>query len=341
MNYYNNILETIGNTPLIKINHVCKSIRATVLAKVEAFNPGNSTKDRMALKMVENAELTGQLKSGGTIVEATSGNTGFGLALVGAVKGYRTIFTVPDKSSKSKINMLRAIGAEVHVCPSKVKADDPRSYYSVAERLHQEIPNSIFVNQYFNPGNAQGHYESTGPEIWRQTNGRVTHFIAPVGTGGTISGVGKYLKEQNPDVQIIGADAYGSVLTKFHETGILDPQEAYSYLTEGMGKKIIPGSIDFEYIDSFVKITDADGAATARQLAKQEGMFVGHSAGAAVHAVLQLADSLTEDDVVVVLLHDHGSRYIDKIYNDEWMEKHNLLKEESAEAVAMPKLVNV
>lgn len=328
--YYNNILETIGNTPLVRLNKVTANLSATILAKLEFFNPGNSIKDRMALNMVETAEKQGILRPGGTIVEATSGNTGMGLALVGTVKGYRCIFVIPDKVAKEKVDALKAMGAEVKLCPSKVKPEDPRSYYSVAAKLGKEIPNAIYLNQYFNLANQQAHYFSTGPEIWKQTKGKITHLVVPVGTGGTISGTGKYLKEQNPAIKIIGVDACGSALKKYHETGELDEQEIYSYLLEGVGKNMIPANIDFDIIDYFVKATDKDSAIMARRLAKEEGLYVGYSAGGAVQGVLEIQASLKPTDLVVAICHDHGSRYVSKIYDDEWMEKNNLLEKEPA-----------
>jgi len=322
---YNNILETIGNTPLVKINRLTKDVKATVLAKVETFNPGNSVKDRMAVQMVEDAEKSGLLKPGGTIIEGTSGNTGMGLALAGIVKGYKTIFTVADKQSKEKIDILRAVGAEVIVCPTNVTPDDPRSYYSVAKRLSAEIPNSWYVNQYDNPSNTLGHYLSTGPEIWEQTEGKITHFVVGVGTGGTISGVGKYLKEKNPNIKIWGIDTYGSVFKKYHETGIFDEKEIYPYITEGIGEDILPKNVDFSVVDHFEKVTDKDGAIFTRELARKEGLFVGNSAGSAIKGVLQLKDQLTENDLVVVLFHDSGSRYVGKMFNDDWMMERGFL----------------
>lgn len=332
MKYYNNILETIGNTPLVKINRLTQDIPALVLAKVETFNPGNSVKDRMAIKMIEDAEADGRLQPGGTIIEGTSGNTGMGLALGAIIKGYRLICVISDKQSKEKMDILRALGAEVVVCPTEVEPDDPRSYYSVSKRLAEETPNSWYVNQYDNPSNAQAHYEQTGPEIWEQTDGKITHFIVGVGTGGTISGVGKFLKEKNPNIKIWGVDTYGSVFKKYHETGIFDENEIYSYVTEGIGEDILPMNVDFSLIDGFTKVTDKDAAVYTRKLAKEEGIFVGNSAGSAIKGLLQLKDQFTEDDVVVVLFHDHGSRYVGKIFNDEWMRERGFLDVEIATA---------
>lgn len=330
MQYYNNILETIGNTPLVKFNKITKGIPALVLAKMETFNPGNSIKDRMALKMVEDAENAGILKPGGTIIEGTSGNTGMGLALAAIVKGYKLICTVADKQSKEKIDILRAMGAEVIVCPTNVSADDPRSYYSIAKKLNKDIPNSFYPNQYDNLSNARAHYESTGPEIWKQTEGKITHLVVGVGTGGTISGVGKYLKEQNPNIKVWGIDTYGSVFKKYHETGEFDEKEIYSYLTEGIGEDILPKNVDFSLIDHFEKVSDREGMLMTRRLAREEGFFVGNSAGSAVAGLLQLKDQLKEEDVVVVIFHDHGSRYVGKIFNDEWMREQGFLNEEKA-----------
>ncbi|MFT4681706.1 MAG: cystathionine beta-synthase, partial [Flavobacteriales bacterium] len=324
--YYNNILETIGNTPLVKLNSVCADLPCTVLAKVETFNPGHSIKDRMALQMVEDAEAAGILKPGGTIIEGTSGNTGMGLALAAIVKGYRLICTMPDKQSTEKMDILRAMGAEVVVTPTNVSADDPRSYYSVARRLNAEIPNSYYPNQYDNLSNVKAHYEQTGPEIWEQTEGKITHLVVGVGTGGTISGTGKYLKEQNPDVQIWGIDTYGSVFKKYHETGEFDESEIYSYLTEGIGEDILPKCVNFDVIDYFEKVTDKDGMLMTRELAKKEGIFVGNSAGCAIHGLNQLKDKLKPEDVVVVVFHDHGSRYVGKIFNDDWMRDRGFLE---------------
>ncbi len=328
MEYAKNILETIGNTPLVKLNTIVKSMDPMVLAKVETFNPGNSVKDRMALKMVEDAEADGRLQPGGTIIEGTSGNTGMGLALAAIVKGYKCIFVITDKQSKEKMDILRAVGAEVIVCPTNVEPEDARSYYSVSKRLGKETPNSWYVNQYDNPSNTIAHYEQTGPEIWKQTDGKITHFVVGVGTGGTISGVGKYLKEQNPDIKIWGVDTYGSVFKKYHETGIFDENEIYPYITEGIGEDILPENVDFSVIDGFTKVTDKDAAVYTRKLAKEEGIFVGNSAGSAIKGTLQLREKFTKDDVVVVLFHDHGSRYVGKMFNDNWMRDRGFLDEE-------------
>ena len=321
MEYAQNILETIGNTPLVKMNALTKELPCLVLAKYETFNPGNSVKDRMALKMIEDAEADGRLKPGGIIVEGTSGNTGMGLALAAIVKGYKMICVTTDKQSKEKVDILKAVGSEVFVCPTNVAADDPQSYYSTARRLAEETPNAWYVNQYDNPSNAKAHYESTGPEIWKQTDGKVTHFVVGVGTGGTISGVGKYLKEQNPNVKVWGVDTYGSVFKKYHETGVFDEKEIYPYVTEGIGEDILPENVDFSIIDGFTKVTDKDAAVYTQRLAKEEGMFLGNSAGAAIKGVLQLKEHFGPDDVVVVLFHDHGSRYVGKMFNDDWMRK--------------------
>jgi len=326
MKYANNILETIGNTPLIKLNSITKEIDATVLAKVEYFNPGNSVKDRMALKMVEDAEADGRLQPGGTIVEGTSGNTGMGLALAAIVKGYKLICVSNDKQSPTKFDILRAVGAEVVVCPTDVPAEDPRSYYSTSKRIAEETPNAWYVNQYDNPSNAVAHYQQTGPEIWEQTEGKITHFVVGVGTGGTISGVSKYLKEKNPAIKVWGIDTYGSVFKKYHETGVFDEKEIYPYITEGIGEDILPENVDFELIDAFEKVTDKDAAVYSRKLAREEGIFAGNSCGAAVKGVLQLKHHFTKDDVVVVLLHDSGSRYVSKIYNDDWMREKGFLE---------------
>ena len=328
MKISNNILETIGNTPLVRLNKLTKELDAMVLAKVEFFNPGSSVKDRMAVKMVEDAELDGRLKPGGTIVEGTSGNTGMGLALAAIIKGYKLICVSTDKQSKEKFDILRAVGAEVIVCPTDVDPKDPRSYYSTSKRIAEETPNSWYVNQYDNPSNAIAHYEQTGPEIWEQTEGKITHFVVGVGTGGTISGVGKYLKEKNSDIKIWGIDTYGSVFKKYHETGIFDENEIYSYITEGIGEDILPENVDFSVIDGFEKVTDKDAALYTRKLARQEGIFAGNSCGAAVKGVLQLKENFSKDDVVVVLLHDSGSRYVGKMYNDDWMRERGFLEEE-------------
>jgi cystathionine beta-synthase len=328
MRIFNNVLETIGNTPLIKINKLAKDIPALVLAKVETTNPGNSVKDRMAVKMIEDAEKAGILKPGGTVIEGTSGNTGMGLALACIIKGYKLICVLNDKQSKEKMDILRAVGAEVVVCPTAVEPTDPRSYYSVSRRLATEIPNSWYVNQYDNLSNRTAHYEQTGPEIWEQTDGKITHFVVGVGTGGTISGVGKYLKEKNPNIKIWGIDTYGSVFKKYKETGIFDENEIYPYITEGIGEDILPANVDFDVIDHFEKVTDKDAAVYTRRLAREEGIFVGNSAGAAIKGLLQMGEQLTKDDVVVVLFHDHGSRYVGKIFNDDWMRERGFLEEE-------------
>jgi|TARA_B100001093_G_scaffold218851_1_gene209826 cystathionine beta-synthase len=325
MQYAKNILETIGNTPLVRLNNITKGIEATVLAKVEFFNPGSSVKDRMALKMVEDAEQDGRLKPGGTIVEGTSGNTGMGLALAAIVKGYQLICVSTDKQSKEKFDILRAVGAEVIVCPTNVAPEDPRSYYSTSKRIAEETPNSWYVNQYDNPSNSIAHYQQTGPEIWDQTNGKITHFVVGVGTGGTISGVGKYLKEKNPAIKIWGIDTYGSVFKKYHETGVFDENEIYPYITEGIGEDILPENVNFDVIDNFEKVTDKDAAIYTRKLAREEGIFAGNSCGAAVRGVIQLEKHFKKSDVVVVLLHDSGSRYVGKMYNDEWMKENNFL----------------
>ena len=325
MKYADNILQTIGNTPLVKLNNITNDIEALVLAKVESFNPGNSIKDRMALKMVEDAESDGRLMPGGTIVEGTSGNTGMGLALAAIVKGYKLICVSTDKQSKEKFDVLKAVGAKVIVCPTDVEADDPRSYYSTSKRIAEETPNSWYVNQYDNLSNTKAHYEQTGPEIWSQTEGKITHLVVGVGTGGTISGVGKYLKEKNPNIKIWGIDTYGSVFKKYHETGVFDKNEIYPYSTEGIGEDIIPENVDFNIIDHFEKVTDKDAAIYTRKLAREEGIFAGNSCGAAVKGLIQLKQSLKQDDVVVIILHDSGSRYIGKIYNDDWMKEKKFL----------------
>ena len=323
--WLNNILETIGNTPLIKLNKITNHLPCTVLAKVEYFNPGNSIKDRMALKMLEVAEKEGKIKPGGTIIEGTSGNTGMGLALAACVKGYKCIFTTTDKQSKEKADILKAVGAEVIVCPTNVEPEDPRSYYSVSKRLATEVPNSWYVNQYDNLANRLAHYEQTGPEIWEQTEGKVTHLVVATGTGGTIVGTGKYLKEKNPSIKIWAIDSYGSLLKKYFETGELDQKEVYPYISEGFGEDFVPQNYDMQYIDKFEKVTDKDGAVMARRIAKEEGMFCGYSAGSVLQGMLQLSNELTKDDVVVLIFHDHGSRYVGKVYNDEWMMERGFL----------------
>jgi cystathionine beta-synthase len=316
------ILDTIGRTPLVRINRITRGIvRAQVLAKLETFNPGNSIKDRMAVKMIEEAERAGLLAPGGTIIEGTSGNTGMGLAIAAVVKGYRCVFTTTDKQSKEKIDALRAFGAEVIVCPTNVDPEDPRSYYSVSSRLAREIPGSWKANQYDNLSNTAAHYEQTGPEIWEQTDGRVTHLVVGVGTGGTISGTGRYLKERNPRVKVWGVDTYGSVFKKYKETGIFDKNEIYPYATEGIGEDFLPKNVDFDVIDHFEKVTDKDAAIMTRRITREEGIFVGNSAGSALAGVVQLKDRFTEDDVIVVIFHDHGTRYLGKIFNDEWMRE--------------------
>lgn len=337
MKYAKNILETIGNTPLVKLNKITKDLDCLVLAKVETFNPGNSVKDRMAVKMIEDAEADGRLKPGGTIIEGTSGNTGMGLALAAIVKGYKLICVISDKQSKEKMDILRAVGAKVVVCPTDVEPTDPRSYYSVSKRLAEETPNAWYVNQYDNPSNAIAHYEQTGPEIWEQTDGKITHFVVGVGTGGTISGVAKYLKEKNPNVKCWGIDTYGSVFKKYHETGVFDENEIYSYITEGIGEDILPKNVDFSLIDGFTKVTDKDAAVFTRRLALEEGVFVGNSAGAAIKGVLQLKEHFGPEDVVVVLFHDSGSRYVGKMFNDDWMRERGFLEEEITKAVDLIK----
>ena len=323
----NTILETIGNTPLVRINRITHGlIEATVLVKIETFNPGNSIKDRMAVRMIEDAERAGLLKPGGTIIEGTSGNTGMGLAIAAVVKGYRCIFTTTDKQSKEKIDALKAFGAEVIVCPTNVDPEDPRSYYSVSSRLEREIPNAWKANQYDNLSNTAAHYEATGPEIWEQTDGRVTHLVVGVGTGGTVSGVGRYLKERNPRIKVWGIDTYGSVFKKYKETGIFDKNEIYPYITEGIGEDFLPKNVDFDVIDHFEKVTDKDAALMTRRIAREEGIFAGNSAGSAMAGLLQLRDRFTPNDVIVVIFHDHGSRYLGKMFNDEWMREKGFLE---------------
>lgn len=326
--WYNNILETIGNTPLVKLNNITSDIKGTVLAKIETVNPGNSIKDRMALKMIEDAEAQGLLKPGGTIIEGTSGNTGMGLAIAAVIKGYKCIFTTTDKQSKEKADALRAFGAEVIVCPTNVDPEDPRSYYSVSSRLEREVPNSWKANQYDNLSNSRANYEQTGPEIWEQTEGKITHFICGVGTGGTISGAGKYLKEKNPNIKIWGIDTFGSVFKKYKETGIFDKNEIYPYITEGIGEDFLPKNVDFSVIDHFEKVTDKDAALMTREIARKEGIFVGNSSGAVIAGLHQLKDRLTKEDVVVVIFHDHGTRYLGKMYNDDWLRERGFLKDE-------------
>ena len=317
--YHENILGTIGNTPMVKLNNITKDVPATVLAKIETFNPGNSIKDRMALKMIEDAEKSGVLQPGGTIIEGTSGNTGMGLAIAAIIKGYKCIFTTTDKQSKEKVDALKAFGADVIVCPTDVDPEDPRSYYSVSSRLVNEVPNAWKPNQYDNLSNSQAHYESTGPEIWEQTDGKITHLVVGVGTGGTICGTARFLKEKNPNIKIWGIDTYGSVFKKYHETGIFDKNEIYPYVTEGIGEDFLPANVDFKLIDHFEKVTDKDAAIYTKELTRKEGIWAGNSAGAAIGGLLQLKEKLTADDVVVVIFHDHGSRYLGKMFNDDWM----------------------
>jgi cystathionine beta-synthase len=328
MKYFNNIVETIGHTPLVKLNKITKDIPGLFLAKVEYFNPGNSIKDRIGIKMVLDAEANGSLKPGGTIIECTSGNTGMGLALAAVMRGYKCIFTTTDKQSKQKLDILRALGAEVIVCPTNVSPEDSRSYYSVSRRLANEIPNAVLMNQYDNLSNRQAHYETTGPEIWEQTAGKITHYVTTIGTGGTVMGVAMYLKEKNPAVQVLGIDVYGSLLKKFHDTGELDRKEVYPYVTEGIGEDFIPQNYDMKYIDHIEQVTDKEGALMARRLAREEGLFCGYSAGTVMQGLLQLKDRFKKDDVVVIILHDHGSRYLTKIYNDDWMRERGFLKDE-------------
>jgi cystathionine beta-synthase len=325
MDIKNNILETIGNTPLIRLNKITKDFPCTVAAKVDYFNPGNSIKDRMALKMVEVAEQEGKLKPGGTIIEGTSGNTGMGLALAAVVKGYKCIFVTTDKQSKEKGDILKAVGAEVIVCPTNVLPEDPRSYYSVAARLAREVPNSIHMNQYDNLANRLAHYETTGPEIWKQTDGKITHLVCTAGTGGTITGTAMYLKEKNPNIKIWAIDVYGSLLTKYFKTGEIDMNEVHPYISEGFGEDFVPKNYDMSVIDHFEQVTDKDGAIMARRLAKEEGLFCGYSAGSCLQGLMQLKGSLKKDDLVVCILHDHGSRYVAKVYNDQWMMERGFL----------------
>lgn len=327
-----NVLETIGNTPMVKINRITKDLKATVVVKIETGNPGNSIKDRMAVKMIEDAERDGRLKPGGTIIEGTSGNTGMGLAIAAVIKGYKCIFTTTDKQSKEKVDALRAFGAEVIVCPTNVDPEDPRSYYSVSSRLEKEIPNSWKPNQYDNLSNTAAHYEQTGPEIWEQTEGKVTHLVVGVGTGGTITGTGKYLKEKNPDIKVLGIDTYGSVFKKYKETGIFDKNEIYPYITEGIGEDFLPQNVDFNVIDHFEKVTDKDAAIMTRRIAREEGIFAGNSAGSAMAGLMQMKDMFKEGDLVVVIFHDHGSRYLGKMFNDEWMRDRGFLEQQKPTA---------
>lgn len=331
--WYQNILQAIGNTPMVQLHRVTKEVPATVLAKVETFNPGHSTKDRMALRMIEDAEKAGKLKPGYTIIEGTSGNTGMGLAMAAIVKGYKCIFTTTDKQSKEKVDALRALGAEVIVCPTNVDPEDPRSYYSVSSRLERETPNSWKANQYDNLSNRQAHYESTGPEIWAQTEGKITHLVVGVGTGGTISGIARYLKEQNPNIKVWGIDTYGSVFKKYKETGIFDKNEIYPYITEGIGEDFLPQNVDFSLIDHFEKVTDKDAAVYTRKIAREEGIFAGNSAGSAIAGLVQMKDRLTPEDVVVVVFHDHGTRYLAKMFNDDWMRDRGFLEPEVKRAI--------
>ena len=334
---HNNVLELIGNTPLIKLNNITSNFKGKFFAKVEGFNPGHSTKDRIAIYIIEEAERKGILKPGDTIIETTSGNTGFSLAMVSIIKGYECILAVSSKSSADKIDMLKSMGAKVYVCPAHVSADDPRSYYQVAKKIHNEIKGSVYINQYFNELNIDAHYKTTGPEIWKQTKGKITHLVACSGTGGTISGVARYLKEQNKDIRVIGIDAYGSVLKKYHETKVFDEDEIYPYRIEGLGKNLIPTATDFESIDKFVKVTDEASAHTAREIAKKEGLFVGYTSGAAAEGLKQLDEEneFNEDSVVVVIFPDHGSRYMSKIFNDKWMEQQGFFDSKNTESVTI------
>ena len=332
---YNNVLELIGNTPLIKLNKITEGLEGNFYAKVEAFNPGHSTKDRIAVYIIEEAEKRGILKPGDTIIETTSGNTGFSLAMVSIIKGYNCVLAVSSKSSKDKIDMLRAMGAKVYVCPAHVSADDPRSYYNVAKRLHEETKGSVYINQYFYDLNVDAHYNTTGPEIWEQTNGKITHLVACSGTGGTISGTARFLKEKNPDIRVLGVDAFGSVLKKYHETKEFDSEEIYPYRIEGLGKNLIPSATDFEAIDKFTKVNDEESAHTAREIAKKEGLFVGYTSGAAMQAIKQFAEEseFTQNSNVVVIFPDHGSRYMSKVFSDEWMNEQGFFDSVNAEEV--------
>ena len=328
MAHFENILQTIGNTPLVKINRITQDLPCTVLAKIETTNPGNSIKDRMALKMIEDAEASGKLKPGGVIIEGTSGNTGMGLAIAAVIKGYRCIFTTTDKQSKEKVDALKAFGAEVIVCPTDVEPEDPRSYYSVSSRLAAEVPNAWKPNQYDNLSNSKAHYEQTGPEIWKQTEGKITHLVVGVGTGGTISGTAKYLKEQNPNIKILGIDTYGSIFKKFKETGEFDKNEIYPYITEGIGEDFLPQNVAFDLIDHFEKVTDKDAAVMTRRIPREEGIFAGNSAGSAMAGLLQMKSMFKEGDLVVVIFHDHGTRYLGKMFNEEWMQDRGFLPKE-------------
>ncbi|MEB3015770.1 cysteine synthase family protein [Capnocytophaga ochracea] len=326
LNVHSSLLQLIGNTPLLELHKITKGLKGRYFAKLEAFNVGHSAKDRVAKYIVEDAERKGLLKPGSTIVETSSGNTGYSLAMISALRGYRCIIAISDKSSHDKVEMLQALGAEVHLCPANVAPDDPRSYYEVAKRIHSEIPDSIYINQYFNPLNPESHYQ-TGREIWEQTQGEITHVVVCSGTGGTISGIAHYLKEQNPRVQVLGVDAYGSAIKKYHETREFDPAEVYPYKIEGIGKNLIPTATDFDVIDEFIKVTDKDAALTARELARTEGLFMGYTSGAAMQAVKQYAEAgkFDENSIVVALLADHGSRYMNKIYSDDWMKKQGFI----------------
>lgn len=332
---YNNVLQLIGETPLVKLNNITSNLNGKFYAKLESFNPGHSSKDRIALFIIEEAERKGIIKPGDTIIETTSGNTGFSIAMISIIKGYDCILAVSSKSSSDKIDMLKTMGAKVYVCPANVSADDPRSYYEVAKRLNQEIKGSVYINQYFNDLNIEAHYKTTGPEIWTQTQGKITHLVACSGTGGTISGVSKFLKEKNPNIKILGVDAYGSVLKKYHETKEFDEKEIYPYRIEGLGKNLIPSATNFKLIDKFMKVKDEDSAHTARELAKTEGLFVGYTSGAAVQAVKQY-DSKNEfksEDFVVIIFPDHGSRYLSKIYSDKWMETQGFFDSEHEKTI--------
>src|ERR1700741_614442 len=338
MKICNTILDAIGETPMVRINRITSGvIKGTVLAKIETFNPGNSIKDRMAVKMIEDAERAGLLKPGGTIIEGTSGNTGMGLAIGAVVKGYKCIFTTTDKQSKEKVDALKAFGADVIVCPTDVDPEDPRSYYSVSSRLEKEIPNAWKPNQYDNLSNSQAHYEQTGPEIWEQTEGKITHLVAGVGTGGTISGIARYLKEKNPAIQILGIDTYGSVFKKYKETGVFDKNEIYPYITEGIGEDFLPANVDFSLIDHFEKVTDKDAALMTREIARKEAIFVGNSAGSAIAGLLQLKNNFKAGDVVVVIFHDHGTRYLGKMFNDDWMRDRGFLEVKKPKAADLVK----